>query len=198
MTADSIPERSEAARDEDERSMAAIAAGDGDALREIFDRWKLPMLNYLYRSLGNFADAEDLALEVFTEVWRSAPRYRSEGTFSAWLFAIARGKVRHEWRRRRRKPVAAAPAEFLQLPAPAGEDGLEQRESEEVLLRGLHTLPEAQRSALILSAQSPLSADEVAATLGVKPSHLYVLIHRGRQRLRQYLKDQHEYTSSQI
>ncbi len=198
MTADSIPKRSEATRDEDERYMAAVAAGDGDALREIFDRWKLPMLNYLYRSLGNFADAEDLALEVFTEVWRSAPRYRSEGTFSAWLFAIARGKVRHEWRRRRRKPVAAAPVGLLGFPAPDGEGSLEQRESEEVLLRGLNTLPEAQRSALILTAQSPLSADEVAATLGVKPSHLYVLIHRGRQRLKQYLKDQHEYTSSQI
>ncbi len=196
MTADSAQKSRETARDEDERSMAAVAAGDGDALREIFDRWKLPMLNYLYRSLGNFSDAEDLALEVFTEVWRSAPRYRSEGTFSAWLFTIARGKVLHEWRRRRRKPVVTAPAGLLDVPAPDGEGSLEQRESEEVLLRGLNTLPEAQRSALILSAQSPLSADEVAATLGVKSSHLYVLIHRGRQRLKQYLKDHNEYTST--
>lgn len=179
-------------REDDDRAMSAVAAGDGDALREIFDRWKLPMLNFLYRSLGNFADAEDLTLAVFTEVWRAAPRYRDEGTFSAWLFAIARGKLRHEWRRRRRKPVIPAPVELMELADPLAGDETERRESEEVLLEAIQSLPEIQRSALLLSVQTPLSTEEIAATLGVRSTHLYVLIHRARTRLKKYLKENDE------
>ncbi len=192
MTTDSVREYPETERDADDRSMASVAAGDGDALREIFDRWRLPMLNFLYRSLGNFADAEDLTLEVFTEVWRSAPRYRCEGTFSAWLFAIARGKLAHEWRRRRRKPVSAAPVELMDVADQGAEDRAMERESEELVLQGLRTLPEIQRSALLLSVQSPLNSEEIAEALGVRPSNLYVLIHRARGRLKKFLKENHE------
>ena len=180
--------------DRDEDAMSAIAKGDGDALRELFDRWKLPILNYLYRSLGNHADAEDLMLAVFTEVWRSAPRYRNEGTFSAWLFSIARGKLRHEWRRQRRKPLLPAPPELMDIPDEGGDPASEYDawEWEEMLLDGLQTLPENQRSALLLSMHSPMSQADIAATVGVKPDYLYVLIHRAKAKLKQYFQQNHE------
>ena len=180
--------------DPDENAMAAVAQGNGNALREIFDRWKLPILNFLYRSLGNHADAEDLTLAVFTEVWRSAPRYRSEGTFSAWLFAIARGKLRHEWRRQRRKPLSPAPAEVLEIADADNrmEPEQDQWEWEETLLQGLQTLPEIQRSALLLSVHSRMNSDQIAASLGVRSSHLYVLIHRARAKLKTYFQKHHE------
>lgn len=180
--------------DPDERAMTAVAKGDGEALRGIFDRWKLPILNYLYRSLGNHADAEDLTLAVFTEVWRAAPRYRNEGTFSAWLFAIARGKLRHEWRRQQRKPLLPAPAELMDIPDPDSgtEQDMEQWEWEETLLEGLQTLPENQRNALLLSVHSPMDSGEIASSLGVRPSHLYVLIHRARETLKKHFRKHHE------
>ena len=168
--------------------MAAMAAGDTDALQEIFDRWKLPMLNFLYRSLGSHADAEDLALEVFTEVWRLAPRYLAQGTFSAWLYSIARGKIRHEWRRRKRHPVTAFAGDHPDPPDPAASqrDTLEQ---EELLLNGLQRLPRTQREALLLSVHSGMSSEEIASSLGIATNHLYVLIHRARNALRAILND---------
>ncbi len=177
----------EAVQNPDERAMASVAEGDGDALEEIFYRWKLPVMNYLYRSVGNFADAEDLTLEVFTDVWRSAPRYRSEGTFSAWLFAIARGKLAHEWRRRSRKPVAPAPVELMEFAASSGRPAESAREWEEIVLKGLQTLPENQRSALLLSVNSPLSSEEIAESLGVSLANFYVLVHRARARMKKFL-----------
>ncbi|MCC5834989.1 MAG: hypothetical protein JJU20_09675, partial [Opitutales bacterium] len=78
---------------DDDHTMLAVAKGDGVAFQALFDRWKLPLLNFIFRSIGSHADAEDLTLMVFEQVWKSAPRYRAEGTFSAWLFAIARGKL---------------------------------------------------------------------------------------------------------
>jgi RNA polymerase sigma-70 factor, ECF subfamily len=175
--------------DLDDRSMAAIAAGDANALQDIFDRWKLPMLNFLYRALGSHADAEDLSLEVFTEVWRSASRYRAQGTFSAWLYTIARGKLRHEWRRRGRRPVMAAPPESMDPPDPAASP-TDSIECEETLLQGLLALPEAQREALLLSVHSGLSTVQIASALGVSTNNLYVLIHRARERLRQHFSTQ--------
>lgn len=174
--------------DPDDQAMRAMAEGDGAALQMIFDRWKLPMINFLYRSLGCHADAEGIALEVFEEVWRAAPRYRAEGTFSAWLFAIARGKMLHELRRRRRKPVSAAPLDFLESADEDGRGASERKEREEALLTSLAKLPEAQRSALLLTIQTPMDSEQIALTLGVKTSHLYVLIHRARARLKEILE----------
>ncbi len=193
MTAEFAGKPATAVPGPDDRAMEAVADGDGDAFHDLFDRWKLPVMNFLYRSLGNFADAEDVTLEVFTEVWRSAPRYRSEGTFPAWLFAIARGKLRHEWRRRRRKPLVAAPVDSMEFPDTGNDSTVENREREEQLLKGLQLLPEMQRSALLLSVNSPLSSDEIARSLGVSRSHLYVIIHRARTRLQEIIrKDDHE------
>jgi RNA polymerase sigma-70 factor, ECF subfamily len=172
----------------DDQAMLSIAAGDGGALKVLFDRWRLPVINFLYRSLGSHADAEDIALEVFTEVWRAAPRYRPQGTFSAWLFAIARGKMRHELRRRRRKPVVSAPLEFLEAPGNDVRNASELAEREQLLLESLAQLPEPQRSALLFSVQTPMTPAEIAAALGVKKSHVYVLIHRGRCQLKKLME----------
>ena len=125
--------------DDDRDCMARIVAGDTSALRPIFDRWKLPLLSYFYRSLGSRADAEDLALQVFDRVYRAASRYRMDARFSSWLFAIARGELLHELRRRRRKPVEPVSPEELE------EVGLacdHTAEAEEHLLARLQELPE--------------------------------------------------------
>lgn len=172
--------------DADRRQMARLAAGDTDALRPIFERWKLPLISYFYRSLGSRADAEDLALQTFARVHRYAARYRSETTFSTWLFAIARHELLHELRRRRRKPVepvAPADLDFMVARLPP-EDPAAARELEEQLLDALQQLPERQRSALLLVAAGNLSHREIAAALEVSENHLGVILHRARQTLR--------------
>ncbi len=178
-----------ATEDADQASMRRLAAGDTLALKGLFDRWKLPLLNYFYRALGNRADAEDLALQVFERIYRAAGRYRPEARFSTWLFSVARRELLHELRRRRRKPVEAVPAEELDLGA-AGVSEDEPgrvREAEEHLLSTLQELPERERSALLLTASGELSSIEVARTVGVSSNHLNVILHRARQKLRALL-----------
>ena len=62
--------------DEDAGHLARVAEGDERALQHLFDKWKLPLLSFFYRSLGSHADAEDLTLEVFVRLHRSASGYR--------------------------------------------------------------------------------------------------------------------------
>lgn len=165
----------------DAACMARLAGGDMGALRPIFDRWKLPLLSYFYRSLGSRADAEDLALQTFERLYRAAGRYRPEAAFPSWLFAIARGELLHELRRRRRKPVVPVPPDDLDGIDPAPAPG---RELEEILLVALQELPERQRSAVILAAAGELGLAEIARTLGVSLNNLHVILHRARAALR--------------
>ncbi len=172
--------------DDDRRQMDRLVAGDTNALRPIFDRWKLPLLSYFYRSLGSRADAEDLALQVFERVYRVAGRFRADARFSSWLFAIARGELLHELRRRRRKPLEpVAPGDLAEVGVPCDRTA----ETEEHLLAALQELPERQRSAVVLAAGGELDHAAIAGALGVSVNNLNVILHRARQALRERLQN---------
>jgi RNA polymerase sigma-70 factor, ECF subfamily len=165
-------------------TMLRVAAGDDGALQLLFDRWKLPLLSFFYRALGSHADAEDLTLEVFVRLHRSAADYRPTARFSTFLFHIAHNLLRNEYRRRRRKPAQpVAPESFDYVPAEPGS-GQELAELEEVFQRALLRLPEKYRTPLLLLQQQQLDYPEAAAVLRISENSLRVLIHRGRRLLK--------------
>lgn len=172
----------------DDDCMLAVANGDGNAFQTLFDRWKLPLMNFIYRSVGSHADSEDLTLLVFEQVWKSASRYRAEGTFSAWLFTIARGKIRHEWRHRQRRlqPAALDNIDPVDIKSTSPQHKIEE---EELLLKGLDQLPDNLREALLMSIHSQMDTKEIADSLGVSPNNLYVMIHRAREQLKRYFEE---------
>lgn len=160
--------------------MRRVAAGEEAAFDQLFERWKRPLLSYFYRSLNSHADAEDLTLEVFVRLHRSAPRYRPTARFSTYLFQIAQNVLRNELRRRRRNPADAVPPELLdEWPH---DDPSHQRlaELEENLQQALATLPEKPRAALLLIHQQNHSYPEAAAILRTNENALRVLVHRAR------------------
>jgi RNA polymerase sigma-70 factor (ECF subfamily) len=173
----------------EENWMARVAAGDDTALQQLFDRWKLPLLSFFYRSLGSHADAEDLTLEVFVRLHRSAGDYRPTAKFSTYLFHIAHNLLRNEYRRRRRKPAQpVAPEAFDYIEAePAGA---RLAELEEVFQQALTRLPEKYRAPLLLLHQQQLDHPEAAAALGISENSLRVLVHRGRRLLKTEMEDQ--------
>lgn len=177
------------ATEEDAERLLRAGRGDESALQQLFDRWKLPLLGFFYRSLGSHADAEDLTLEVFVRLHRAAADYRPEAKFSTYLFQIARHLALNEHRRRRRKPADAAPPEVFDSMA-ATEDGTgrRQRELEEQLQLALGRLPEKYRTPLLLLHQQQMDSPTAAATLGITENSLRVLVHRAREMLRAEMK----------
>lgn len=163
--------------------IARVAQGDEAALQRLFDRWKLPLLSFFYRSLGSHADAEDLTLEVFVRLHRSAAAYRPKARFSTFLFHIAHNLLRNELRRRRRKPAEpVAPGTLDYVEADGGTRRL--AELEEIFQQALGRLPEKYRTPLLLLRQQQFDYPEAAAALGITENSLRVLVHRGRQMLR--------------
>lgn len=164
--------------------MAKVAAGDETGLQHLFERWKRPLLSFFYRSLGSHADAEDLALEVFVRLHRSAADYQPTARFSTYLFHIAQNLLRNELRRRRRKDADVVPLElFEEL---SGENAANHRlaELEEVLRLAMTRLPEKHRTALLLILQQQLDYPTAAAAMGMTENALRVLVHRARQLLK--------------
>jgi RNA polymerase sigma-70 factor, ECF subfamily len=165
-------------------AMRRVAAGDDGALQLLFDRWKLPLLGFFYRALGSHADAEDLTLEVFVRLHRSAADYRPTARFSTYLFHIAHNLLRNEYRRRHRKPAQpVAPESFDYVPAEP-DRGAQLAELEEVFQRALLRLPEKYRTPLLLLQQQQLDYPEAAAVLRISENSLRVLVHRGRRLLK--------------
>src|SRR5438874_9009898 len=103
--------------DPDAALMLRVKEGDTDAFVELVDKYKQPVMNLVYRTLRDATEAEDLAQNVFVQVYKSAERYKSTAKFSTWLFTIARNLCLNEIRRRSRHP-----AESLDAPHPEQAD----------------------------------------------------------------------------
>src|SRR5437867_907263 len=103
--------------DSDAALMLLVKQGDAVAFAELVDKYKQPIMNFVYRTLPELTEAEDLAQHVFLQVFKSAHRYEASARFSTWLFTIARNLCLNEVRRRIRHP-----AESLDETYPGDED----------------------------------------------------------------------------
>ena len=174
--------------DIDSACLRALADGDSDAFTQIVYRWQTRLINFFYRSTGNRADAEDLAQETFIELNRVAARYKAQGTFSAFIFTLARRRLIDSYRKKNRRPLEYVdPGEyFMQSQA---ETTNQVREIEEAFHSALTSLPDNQRNAILMLQQQGLSYGEIAQALNASVSAIKTWIHRARTHLRQELKD---------
>jgi RNA polymerase sigma-70 factor, ECF subfamily len=185
--------------DPDAALMLRVKRGDRAAFTELVEKYKQPVMNFVFRTLRDEAESEDLAQNVFLQVYKSRARYQRTAKFSTWLFTIARNLCLNELRRRSRHP-----AESLEETNPENEDQPRQQFEDksqiappEKLLHSelakkideaLVELPENQRSALLLCRQEDLSYEEIAEILDCSLSATKSLIHRGRETLKEKLK----------
>jgi len=175
--------------DEDIRLMFAVAAGDSEALRDLIDKWKKPLINFFYRSLGSYAESEDLAQQVFIKLYRAAERYEARAKFSTFLFHIARRVLLNEFRRRKRKPVNYVdPQEFYYGESEDPEVQRRLKEIEEIFQLAIKKLPEKHRSALLLYKQQQLSYQEIAEIMKANENAVKTWIHRARTQLRKEME----------
>lgn len=184
--------------DPDAALMLRVKQGDRAAFESLVEKYKQPVMNLVYRTLRDATEAEDLSQHVFLQVWKSAHRYEVSAKFSTWVFTIARNLSLNEIRRRSRHP-----ADSLDQTGPDDDQPIRQVEDrkgfsapealmhgelEEKIDQALGTLPEKQRTALLLCREDELSYEEIARVLGCSVSATKSLIHRGREALKQLLK----------
>jgi RNA polymerase sigma-70 factor (ECF subfamily) len=177
--------------------MKLIACGDAEAFRELLERHQRLVIGTVARMIGT-ADAEDVAQQVFINVWKSAPRWRPEASVTTWLMTITKRLVFNESRRRFRARLIPqttdeelGPEPFDSKPGPDGE--VLNLELHRAVESAMAMLPEKERLAVILRQHEGMPYEEIAVVLGISLPAVKSLLFRARnslkERLASYLSD---------
>jgi RNA polymerase sigma factor (sigma-70 family) len=167
----------------DERLVARVRAGDTRAFEQIYDRYSRSIHSFCRHLLGHPDDADDAVQHTFLAAYRAIRHSAQPIDLKPWLFAIARNRCISVLRARRHEPAVGGEGA---APEPATEgllSAVELRESLRDLLRDISTLPEDQRSALILTQLGTLRHEEVARVLGVPTEKVKALVFQARNSL---------------
>ncbi|MGH7592709.1 MAG: sigma-70 family RNA polymerase sigma factor [Gemmatimonadales bacterium] len=170
--------------------------GDQAAISALYDRYAPGVLGLALRITRERADAEDVVVDTFAQVWRDAPRFRAErGSVAAWVATIARSRALDLVRSRGRRHTldAAAGAESGVAPpamgsvVPSPMAALLADERTRHVRAAMETLPPAQRSSLELAYFEGLSQSEIAERLNQPLGTVKTRMRLGLRRLRELL-----------
>jgi len=190
------------ARETDEELMARFQNGDSAAMEELFARYQKPLFNFFYRMVGRREIAEDQVQETFLKLCRFGNTFRgSDAKFTTWLYCVAGNQCRDHLRHSARRPET--PMESIEdshsddnmgigsaTSDSSVEDHVMRTELRATIEAAINTLPEKERTAIVLREYQGLEYKEIAESLGCPIGSVKVLIFRARQRLRDRLRDQ--------
>jgi RNA polymerase sigma-70 factor (ECF subfamily) len=145
----------------------------------IYRRYAADVLRFALYLCGNRADAEDILSETFMRAWTSPADIRV-GTVKAYLLMIARNL--HLDRLRVAGRTAALDIDSPDS-APGPETAAIDRDEVRALRSALASLPERERSALLMRGVGDLTYEAIGAALGMSPGAARVTVHRARTKL---------------
>jgi RNA polymerase sigma-70 factor (ECF subfamily) len=167
--------------------------GDDLALNALMDRWRKPILGYLYRTIGDYETAADLSQEVFVRVYRSRRKYRPSGSATSYLFTIAANLARNHFRWSKRHPEAEltdAVTSHLQSESAGSNPSahLERDEASAKVRNAIQRLPEKLRTPVILFHFNELPQSEIAKILSCSEKTVETRLYRARKLMRTHLE----------
>lgn len=179
-----------AARDEDDKLLKRLKRRDEAAFTELVRSHQERVFGLTLRMLGDRAEAEDLAQEVFVTVFKSIDGFRGDSRLSTWLYRVTinhcKNRLKYLGRRGR-----GAQREFDDDRAHAGPSGtvariagpeaqLQGREAERIVQRALAELPDEQRELVVLRDIESLSYEEIREITGLVEGTVKSRLHRAR------------------
>jgi RNA polymerase sigma-70 factor (ECF subfamily) len=178
----------------DEELVARSMGGDLDSFNQLVLRWERPIYALAYRVIGREEDARDVAQETFLRAFRALSGFKGQAKFSSWLYRITLNLCRDWIRKERRTPVSQAP-EGIDIIELAGEatphETIEQVVGRKQLARAVSmamaSLPEEQRTAIILKEYHGLTFQEIADMLDCPLSTVKTRLYQGLSVVRKQL-----------
>jgi len=177
----------------DVQLMLETKAGDDSSFELLLQRYRTPVINFLFRIVRDSATAEDLAQEVFIRVYRARESYAPSAKFTTWLFRIASNLALNRLRDSRHQQMEVS------LDAPAGEEDsamelparelrvdqmMVERDRVKLIRCAIDSLPEKQRVAVLLHKYEEMDYVEIAKVLDCTEAALKSLLFRAYETLR--------------
>jgi RNA polymerase sigma-70 factor, ECF subfamily len=176
----------------DHELLTRHAAGDREALEELFQRYRGVAYRVAYRLLGQEADALDAVQDGFVKALTHLSAFQGRSSFKTWLLRVVSNAALDLGRQRGRREIrsldglaAGDPDSPLIFDNPA--HGLERADLRQFIREALFSLSEAQRQTFILHADGGLSYREVAEALRISVGTVMSRLFYARQKLRAYL-----------
>jgi RNA polymerase sigma-70 factor, ECF subfamily len=184
----------------DAEIMLRAKAGDQSAFEYLVQKYRRPMLSFMYRMARNAAAAEDLAQEVFLRVYRSRESYEASAKFTTWLYRIATNlAVNHARDTRNERPDKMAsldePDEETGITMDVADSSLTveqnilRRERMAAIRAKVQGLPERQRTAVLMHKYQQMDYKQIAEVLKLSESATKSLLFRAYETLREQLKE---------
>ncbi len=179
--------------------MLRVKTGDESAFAYLVQKYRRPMVGFMYRLCHNPSTAEELAQEVFLRVYRSRTGYEPSAKFTTWLYRIATNLAVNHARDTRHE----RPENTLRLDEPDQETGttpdladdslsaeeqILKRERLAAIRKVVNALPERQRVAVIMHKYQQMDYREIAGALKLSESATKSLLFRAYETLREQLK----------
>jgi RNA polymerase sigma-70 factor (ECF subfamily) len=184
----------------DAEVMLRVKAGDQSAFDYLVQKYRRPLVSFMYRMARNTTVAEDLAQEVFLRVYRSRQTYEASAKFTTWLYRIATNlAVNHARDTRHERPEVT-----VSLDEPdeetgttmdladgkiSAEEALVRRERMLAIRGKVEALPERQKLAVIMHKYQQMDYKQIAEVLKLSESATKSLLFRAYETLREQLRE---------
>jgi RNA polymerase sigma-70 factor, ECF subfamily len=168
-----------------------LKEGKNEAFNELVSIYASKVLNTCYKFLLDRSDAEDIAQEVFIEVFQSIKAFRGDSKLSTWIYRIAVSKSLDEIKKRNRKKRISEIGKILHLDDVANwisggtmpDKSLNEEERMKEITQVLNTLPDNQRIAFTLSRIEGYNNIEIAEMMKTTVEAVESLIYRAKRKV---------------
>jgi RNA polymerase sigma-70 factor (ECF subfamily) len=185
---------------DDAQVMLRVRDGDDAAFDYLVQRYRRPMISFMFRMVHNAAIAEELSQEVFLRIYRSRASYSADAKFTTWLYRIATNlAVNHARDNKHERPEEKTSLDEtdeetgLSMDLADGRPNIEQEILRSERLRAIRkhveALPERQRLAVMMHKYQELDYRQIAEVLHLSESATKSLLFRAYETLRESLKD---------
>lgn len=178
--------------------ISGIQEGDQKSFKLLVEKYQQMVVNTCLGIVHNQADAEDLAQDVFLEVFRNAPNFRGDAKISTWLYRISTNRSLNFIRNKKRKGIFQSIEDAFtggrHLNSEISENRNDQpdqnitgQQRKEMLHKSLDRLPEKQRVAFTLNKYEDLPYQQIAEVMEISLASVESLIHRAKKNLQEQL-----------
>ena len=183
-------------QESDRTLIQQIGAGDQRAFGLLYDRYKTLVFSLAVKITGNNETAEDIALDVFTQIWKNAKKYHPEkGSVKGWIASFARYRSIDTLRRHKvRSDINRPQWSDIQLETLPADDNtgeaLELAETRKKVSNAIAKLPENQQEVLAMAYYKGYTHRQIAEALNEPLGTIKTRIRLGLQKLRQMFKNE--------
>jgi RNA polymerase sigma-70 factor (ECF subfamily) len=175
-----------------------LKQGNELAFKELVENYRQMVVNTCFGLLHNTDDAEDVAQDVFIEVFRSVVNFRADSKISTWLYRIAvnrslnfiRDNRKRKWFQSFSEVVESKKEMLNELSHQSADDPASELENNQralILHEAIDSLPENQRVAFALNKYEDLAYKEISEVMNLSVSSVESLIHRAKKNLQKKL-----------